>query len=52
MLNRRSCGHDLGELVSTTRNTYTNAGRVVQFDFHQSDNQGDTVRGEEGVDTH
>jgi hypothetical protein len=24
----------LGELVSTTRNTYANAGSVAQFDFH------------------
>ena len=37
MLKRRSGGQELGELVSTARNTYVNAGNVAQFDFHQSD---------------
>ena len=33
----KSRGQLLGELVSTTRNTYANPGSVAQFDFHQSD---------------
>jgi hypothetical protein len=37
MLKRRLDGQELGELVSTARNTYANAGSVAQFDFHQSD---------------
>ena len=37
MLKRRSSGHELGELVSTVRNTYVNPDSAVQFDFHQSD---------------
>ena len=37
MLKRHSDGEELGELVSTARNTYANPGNVPQFDFHQSD---------------
>ena len=37
MLKRLSGGQELGELVSTARNTYVNPGSVAQFDFHQSD---------------
>ena len=37
MLKRHSRGEELGELVSTARNTYANPGSVAQFDFHQSD---------------
>ena len=37
MLKRHSDGQELGELVSTARNTYANPGSVAQFDFHQSD---------------
>jgi hypothetical protein len=36
MLKRLSGGQEFGELVSTARNTYANAGRVAKFDFHQS----------------
>jgi hypothetical protein len=37
MLKRRSGGQELGELVSTSRNTYVNPRSVPEFDFHQSD---------------
>ncbi len=37
MFTNLSDGQELGELVSTERNTYTNDGSVSQFDFHQSD---------------
>ncbi len=37
MLKRHSDGQELGELVSTARNTYVNPGSVAQFVFHQSD---------------
>jgi hypothetical protein len=37
MLKRRSGGQELGELVSSVRNTYANPGSVPEFDFHQSD---------------
>jgi hypothetical protein len=37
MLKRRSGGQELGELISTARNTYANPGSVAQFDFHKSD---------------
>jgi hypothetical protein len=31
------CNRSVGELMSTPRNTYANAGSVAQFDFHQSE---------------
>ena len=37
MIMRHSGGEELGELVNTVRNTYSNAGSVAHFDFHQSD---------------
>jgi hypothetical protein len=37
MLKRRSEGQELGELVSTARNTQVTAGSFAQFAFHQSD---------------
>jgi hypothetical protein len=37
MLKKRSGGHELGDLVSTARNTYVNPVSVAQIDFHQSD---------------
>jgi hypothetical protein len=37
MLKRHSGGQELGELVSTARNTYANHGSVAQFDFHKLD---------------
>jgi len=36
MVKRLSGEQELGELVSTARNTYVNAGILSQFDFHQS----------------
>jgi hypothetical protein len=47
MLKRHPGGQELGELVSTVRNTYVNAGILGRFDFHQSGNRGGTVWGEE-----
>jgi hypothetical protein len=38
-----SDGPELGEFVRTARNTYTNSGSVVQFDFHQSDKSNVTL---------
>jgi hypothetical protein len=35
-MKERSGGQESGELVSTARNTYANAGSVAQFDQHQS----------------
>ncbi len=37
MLKRHSDGQELGELVSTARNTYASPGSVTKFDLHQSD---------------
>ena len=36
LLKRSSGGQELGELLSTARNTYANAGSIAQFDLHQS----------------
>jgi len=43
MLKRLADGQELGELVITARNTYTNLGSVAQFDFHKSDNSNVSV---------
>ena len=47
-LKRRSGGQQLGELVSTARNTYANAGSAAQFDLPGWHRVGE----EEGIDTH